>query len=390
MSVTLTAGFIALVDAAPLIIARELGFAEEEGLNLELRRAPSWSTLRDLLALGQIEAAHMLAPVPVAMAMGLGGIKTRLDALSVMSVNGNVIGVSNRLAKQLRDRGHDFGFNDAQAAGQALISTGKRLRIGVPFPFSMHAELLYYWLNSLGMAAPQSLDIRTVPPPLMANAIAADEIDAFCVGEPWGSITVENGTGELLLPLAAVWNFAPEKVLAVRHEWTQSDPDLSGRLMRAVWRAGRWLGTPGARTTAAEILSRSEYVAVSPEVIDRALTGRMVISARGEERLTPQFLDFFSGAATFPWKSQAGWIGAQIAGRMGLDRTQAVQTARDVFRPDLYRSYLANTSAELPAASDKIEGSLSTDTPVPTRSGSLILPPDRFFDGRFFDPDLTM
>jgi NitT/TauT family transport system ATP-binding protein len=387
MSVTLTAGFIALVDAAPLIIARELGFAEEEGLNLELRRAPSWSTLRDLLALGQIEAAHMLSPVPVAMALGLGGVKTRLDALSVMSVNGNVFGVSNALAAQLRDQGHGFDFNNAQAAGQALIATGKRLRIGVPFPFSMHAELLYYWLNSLGFAAPQSLDIRTVPPPLMANAIANDEIDAFCVGEPWGSITVENGTGELLLPMSAVWNFSPEKVLAVRHEWTQSDPDLSGRLLRAVWRAGRWLGTDGARTTAAEILSRGEYISVAPDVIDRALTGRMVISARGEERETPYFLDFFSGAATFPWKSQAGWIGAQIAGRMGLDRAQAIQTARDVFRPDLYRTHLGNTSAELPGASDKIEGSLGADTAVATNAGSLILPPDRFFDGRIFDPD---
>jgi NitT/TauT family transport system ATP-binding protein len=390
MSVTLTAGFIALVDAAPLIIARELGFAEEEGLNLELRRAPSWSTLRDLLALGQIEAAHMLSPVPVAMALGLGGIKTRLDALSVMSVNGNVFGVSSALAAELRENGHGFEFNNAQSAGQALIGTRKRLRVGVPFPFSMHAELLYYWLNSLGFAAPQSLDIRTVPPPLMANAIANDEIDAFCVGEPWGSITVENGSGELLLPMSAIWNFAPEKVLAVRHDWTQSDPDLSARLLRAVWRAGRWLGNSDSRTAAAEILSRSEYVAVAPEVIDRALTGQLVISARGEERETPYFLDFHSGAATFPWKSQAGWIGAQIAGRMGLDRAQAVQTARDVFRPDLYRQYLSSTTAEMPGASDKIEGSLSVDTPVATRAGALILPPDRFFDGRIFDPDASV
>ncbi|MBA85072.1 ABC transporter substrate-binding protein [Thalassobius sp. S69A] len=386
MTLNITAGFIPLVDAAPLIIARELGFAEEEGLNLELRKAPSWATLRDLLALGQIEAAHMLSPTPVAMALGLGGMTTRLDALSVMSVNGNVIGVSKALATKLHAAGHDFDFKSAQKAGRALIATGQRLRIGVPFPFSMHAELLYYWLNSLGLAAPQSLDIRTVPPPLMAQAIAADEIDAFCVGEPWGSITVENDVGELLLPCAAIWGFSPEKVLAVRHDWTESDPDLTGRLMRAVWRAGRWLNTEGARTTAAEILSRSHYIAVAPEVIDRALTGQLVISARGDERETPHFLEFHAGAATFPWKSQAAWIGAQIAGRMGLDRTQAMQTARAVFRSDLYRTHLAQTSAEMPGASEKVEGSLAENTAVASGGGQLYLLRDQFFDGRVFDP----
>lgn len=386
MTLTLTAGFIPLVDAAPLIIARELGFAEEEGLNLELRKAPSWATLRDLLALGQIEAAHMLAPTPVAMALGLGGMTTRLDALLVMSVNGNVIGVSNTLAAKLRADGYDFDFQCANKAGRALIASGKRLRIGVPFPFSMHAELLYYWLNSLGLAAPQALDIRTVPPPLMAQAIAADEIDAFCVGEPWGSITVENGVGELLLPCAAIWNFAPEKVLAVRHDWAESDPDLTGRLMRAVWRSCRWLGTEGARTTAAEILSRGNYVAVPPDVIDRALTGRLVINARGEERETAKFLEFHAGAATFPWKSQAAWIGAQIAGRMGLDRAQAMDTARAVFRSDLYRKHLATTPADLPGASEKLEGSLSAETAVASETGKLFLQRDRFFDDRIFDP----
>ena len=92
----LKAGFIPLVDAAPLIAAQEIGFAEEEGLALELVRAPSWSTLRDMLVLGQIEAAHMLSPVPVAAALGLGGISARLDAISVMSVNGNVVGFPGR------------------------------------------------------------------------------------------------------------------------------------------------------------------------------------------------------------------------------------------------------------------------------------------------------
>lgn len=386
MTLPVNLGYIPLIDAAPLIIARELGFDEEEGLELILRKAPSWSTLRDLLAMGQIEAAHMLAPVPVAAALGLGGMPVQLEALSVLSVNGTVIGVSQRLTAQLRAQGHNFDFSDAATAGKALIATGQKLRIGVPFPFSMHAELLFYWLNSLGLPAPQALDIRTVPPPLMAQAMANDEIDAFCVGEPWGSITVENCAGELLLPGRAIWEFAPEKVLATRTGWAENDPDVTGRLMRAVWRAGRWLSAPGTSTTASEILSRSNYLGVAPEIIDRALSGRMIISARGEQRNVPGFVEFFEGAATFPWKSQAAWIGSQIAGRMGLDRGEAMHKARAVFRSDLYRQHLERATSDMPGASEKIEGSLAHPTPVASESGRLFLQQDRFFDGLIFDP----
>ncbi|MFY0682431.1 MAG: ABC transporter substrate-binding protein [Thalassovita sp.] len=388
MTIVLNTGYIPLVDAAPLIIAREMGFDEEEGLELNLRKAPSWSTLRDMLAMGQIEAAHMLSPVPVAMALGLGGLPVQLEALSVLSVNGTVTGVSQRLAKLLRDQGYSFDFKDAKAAGLALIATGQKLRIGVPFPFSMHAELLFYWLNSLGLPAPQALDIRTVPPQLMAQAMANDEIDAFCVGEPWGSITVENGAGELLLPGSAIWEFAPEKVLATRKGWADQEPDLTGRLMRAVWRAGRWLADPLTTITACEILSRNCYLGVAPEIVDRALSGRLEISARGEQRQVPGFLEFYSGAATFPWKSQAAWIGGQIASRMGMDRTEAMHKARAVFRSDLYRQHLASATNDMPGASDKIEGSLDHATPVASESGRLILQPDRFFDGSIFDPAL--
>lgn len=386
-AVPLSAGFIPLVDAAPLVIARELGFAEEEGLALDLRAAPSWSTLRDMLVLGQIEAAHMLAPVPVAMALGLGGMTTRLEALSVLSVNGNVIGVSRDLAARMRDDGFGFDFADAARAGRALIkASGAQPRIGVPFPFSMHAELLYHWLGALGVSAPQALQVKTVPPPLMADAMAAGEIDAFCVGAPWGSIAVETGVGELLLPGSAIWKFAPEKVLAVRQGWADAEPGLTCRLMRAVWRSGRWLGQAENLMTASEILSRPEYVNVSAEVLERALTGRLVTSSRGDVRSVENYQVFFKGAATFPWKSQAAWIGNQLAARTGLDRRAAMDAARAVFRSDLYRRYLQDLGADMPGASEKLEGSLRHKSAVSSTFGKLILEPDMFFDGYIFDP----
>lgn len=387
MSLTsLSVAFVPLVDAAPLVVAHEMGFDREEGLSLDLVRASSWSSVRDMLAFGRVDAAHLLAPMPVAMSLGLGGVSSQLSALMVLSVNGNVIGVSNALAAKLPD----LPFDDARAVGAALVAASDQtLRIGVPFPFSMHAELLYYWLSASGLPAPQSVEVRTVPPPLMADALQAGEIDAFCVGEPWGSQTVERGFGRLILPGAAIWSFAPEKVLAVRSDWADSEPELTARLMRAVWRACRWLGQTDAHTTAAEMLAQKPYLDLPADIVDRALTGRLVVSAAGEVRKVAQFVEFFHGAANFPWRSQAAWIAFQMAGRLGLERQDATKRARAVFRTDLYRRNLADIGAVLPGASDKIEGGLAQDTAVAAEQGRLILTPNQFFDDEIFDPGMV-
>ncbi|MFQ6552187.1 ABC transporter substrate-binding protein [Aestuariibius insulae] len=383
----LSIAFIPLTDAAPIIAAEEMGFAREEGLAFNLVRAPSWSSLRDMLTFGSVEAAHLLSPVPVAMALGLGGVASPISALMVLSMNGTVIGVSRPLADAMAQGGHDFDFKNTARAGKAIIAASKgRLRIGVPFPFSMQAELLYYWLSASGLPAPQGVEIRTVPPPLMADALAADEIDAFCVGEPWGSKSVEAGSGELLLPGRAIWSAAPEKVLAVRTDWAHSEPGLSARLMRAVWKACRWLGTGGGETTAAEMLARPAYLDLDAYIIDRALTGRLTINARGDTRDCAGFVEFYHGAANFPWKSQGAWIARQMAARLGLDRDGVSDPARAVFRTDLYRRALAGAGAVLPGASEKIEGGIAEGTAVAAQSGRLLLGENRFFDGRVFDP----
>ncbi|MCG7625818.1 ABC transporter substrate-binding protein [Epibacterium sp. Ofav1-8] len=376
-------GFIPLVDAAPLIVAQEMGFAAEEGLDLLLKRAPSWSSLRDMLAFGQVDAAHMLAPVPVAAAMGLGNTGGPLSVMSVLSVNGTVIGISAALADRMRHQGHDFAFADARAAGHALIEAAPdRLRIAVPFPFSMHAELLYYWLSALGFPAPQSIDIRTVPPSLMADALRAGDVDAFCVGEPWGSIVVEHGLGALLLPGAAIWSFAPEKVLAVRTPWLTQEAPLAHRLIRAVWRAGKWLASAESRLLAAELLAREPYLSLPPEIIDRALSGGLTVTPQGLQRDVPGFLRFHLGDASYPWTSQAQWIAHQLAIRTGLDRAAALRAAAPVFRDDLYRGALGDLCPQLPQHPQRVEGRDSSN--LATRAHPA--PDNRFFDGQIFDP----
>ncbi|MQQ10080.1 nitrate transporter [Epibacterium sp. SM1979] len=380
-------GFIPLLDVAPYVVAREIGFAEEEGLSFDMVKAPSWSTLRDWLAIGSVEAAHMLSPVPVVSALGLGGRQARFSALTVTSVNGNVLGASADLVARMQANGFENTFCDPHAVGAALQgAVDGKLRIGVPFPFSMHAELLYYWLSAIGLPAPQGLDVRTIPPPLMAEAMAAGEIEAFFVGEPWGSFAVERGLGSLLLPGRAIWQAAPEKVLAVRTPWAEENTDLAEALVRSLWRASRWLALPDNHGTATDILSRREYLDVPAEILERGLTGRIVVSPTGEMRQCDGFLHFYGGATGFPWRSQAAWIGQKIAQRVGLDVATARRTAAEVFRSDVYRHALEPLHVDLPGASEKLEGTMAVPTEVASASGTLILHPDQFFDGRVFDP----
>lgn len=385
--VTLPVAYIPLIDAAPLIMAQEMGFAADEGIALDLIAAPSWSSVRDMLAFGRVDAAHMLSPVPIAMAMGLGGVTTATSAVSVLSVNGNVIGISRAIEDRLLAAGFDFDFTDPYRAAAALSKVRQGpLRFGVPFPFSMHVSLLRYWAKATDLGA-DGLEVRTIPPPLMATALADGDIDAFCVGEPWGSVAVDQGVGALLLPGNAIWQFAPEKVLAVRTDWAETEPDLLGRLMRAVWRAGRWLSAPESRATAGEILSRKEYLDVPAELIDRALSGHLTVSSRGDHRRIDHFVEFHAGAATFPWRSQAKWIARQIGLEHGTGAVSDLDVVASVYRTDLQRRHLEPAGVDLPGASAKLEGAIRHETPIASAGGRLILQPDAFFDGRIFDPD---
>ena len=386
---TLRLGYVPLTDAAPLIVAQEIGFAAEEGLNLDLIRLQSWAQSRDLLGTRGIDAAHMLVPLPIAQTLGLGPAYPQFDLAMVLSVGGQAITVSAALADAMRADGHGFGFNDPLPARDALMRVaGGRLRVGVPFPFSTQAELVRHWLAGTDLAA--GVTIHTVPPPLMADALAAGEVDAFCVGEPWASYAVETGVGALLLAGRAIWASPPEKGLVLTRDFADTRAEQTGRLMRAVWRACRWLDRPDNRGTAAEILSRPDYLNLPPELSERGLLGRLHVSASGEVRQFPGFIRFHEGAANFPWRSLAALLARRIAAAHGLDVPSAMEAASGCFRTDLYRHHLRSAGADLPGASARVEGAMVHATAVASEKGQMILGPDAFFDGKTFDPSFPL
>lgn len=374
-SAVLNCGYVPLVDCAPLVIARELGFAAEEGLDLCLIKQPSWSALRDMLAFGHLDAAHMLSPMPVAMSLGMGGLAADIDALMVLSVNGTCFGVSNQLADELGPV--RFGDAIGVLAGLSALPA-RRLRIGVPFPFSMHRLLLSYWT-----AAAPDLDVEpvTIPPQRMADALSDGHIDAFWVGEPWGSAAVQRGVGQLLLAGRDVWAFAPEKVLAARTAWVTENPHLVGKLMRAIFIASRWLDVPENKPLAVEILGRSEHIDLAHDLLEPALSWDLTPVHGKAPVHVPNFMVFHQGAAQFPWRSQAAWIAAQL----GADDAGIAQAKR-IWRSDLYRTNLGPIGADLPGASEKLEGAMHVKTAVSSSKGHMILGPDAMFDRTIFDP----
>jgi len=381
----LNCGYVPLVDCAPLIIAKELGFAQSEGITLNLLRQPSWAALRDLLALGHLDAAHMLAPMPAAMSLGLSGPAVQVDAPMALSVNGTVLGVSNLLAQAMRAGGWQPDIAQPGLTARAFLSAGDRpLRVGVPFPYSMHRLLLDYLISSV---APNGAEytIVTTPPALMADAVAQGEIDLFCVGEPWGTVAVSSGVAELILPGAAIWAHAPEKVLGMRRDWAADNDMACGALLRAMHRAAVWLGQTENRSLASDILARSEHLDLADHAIDPALTGRIVPKTGQAAWQVNNFLKFHAGAATFPWRSQGAWIGAQISRLHQLELGRAVQVASDCQRPDLYRRHLGASGVDMPGASAKVEGALAHPSAVASTRGEMILEADRFFDDKVFD-----
>lgn len=389
------AGFIPLVDSAVLIAAVELGFALAEGIQLELTRENSWANIRDKVAFGALDCAHMLAPMPLAMSFGLGRSVCPAIAPFVLSANGNAITASLSLAAEMRDAAEVWTPGDPTACGRALATVIQRrkqagkamLSIAIPYPFSCHDYVLRHWLTHSGIQLWPDVRIVVVPPPLMADALQSGSIDGFCVGEPWNSVAVDAGVGEIITLTSSIWRFGPEKVLGMRQQWAEKYPEALASLLRALYRASVWADNPANHVTLSEILARPRYLNMPAEVIERALSGKLTINPSGNQLQDPDFLVFHRKATNFPWRSHILWIYAQMV-RWGQVEHFVVneRIARGVFRPDLYREVLGPIGADLPGASEKVEGALKQALLVASSRGNLELGPDGFFDGSIFDP----
>lgn len=374
---TIRLGFIPLLDAAIPIIAADKGFAAARGLDLQLIRETSWANIRDRLAIGHFDAAHLLAPMSVAAALGLTPLDVPLIAPMALGLGGNAITVSDALWQQMRAVEPEVVANDPFSVGAALkhvIRSGTFGRSAVPrkptlavvHPYSAHNYELRYWLAASGIRPDEDIDIAILPPPLMPDALASGTIDGFCVGEPWNSNAARRFGGRIILTKSAIWKTGPEKVLGLRADWAETHPETVAALLAAMLDAASWCADPANIGELGEILARPNRLNLPVADITAPLDGGMLL-ADGARHVLPEFMVFGGGPANRPSRAAALWFLSQMA-RWGQTRfsPEAATRAEASFRPDIFLSVAGPGAA--------------------FRSGDVLQPIGGFFDGLDFDP----
>ncbi|MFT7456456.1 MAG: nitrate/nitrite transport system substrate-binding protein [Marinobacter maritimus] len=357
-------GFIKLTDMAPLAIAYEKGFFEDEGLYVTLEAQANWKVLLDRVIDGQLDGAHMLAGQPLGATMGYGTKADIITAFS-MDLNGNAITVSNSVWKEMKKNiphingkpVHPIKADSLKPVIESYKDAGKPFKMGMVFPVSTHNYELRYWLAAGGIHpgyyAPHKGDtsgqidadalLSVTPPPQMPATMEAGTIDGYCVGEPWNQQAVFKGIGVPVVTDYEIWKNNPEKVFGVSKEWADKNPNTHIRVVKAMIRAAQWLdaNNNANRPEAVKILSKSNYVGADYDVIANSMTGTFEYE-KGDKRDVPDFNVFFRYNATFPYYSDAIWYltqmrrWGQISEPKSDDWYKAL--AEKVYRPDIYAS----------------------------------------------------
>ncbi|KAF0183393.1 MAG: ABC transporter substrate-binding protein [Hyphomonadaceae bacterium] len=350
-------GYTPLCDCAPLVVALELGLFAEHGLDVRLERQSSWATSRDLLRIGALDAAHMLAPTPIATWMEAG--ERNVIAPMALSLNGNTIALACGLFAEIEEIDPAAGETPLAAARAlgALMrkrarTDGRPLRFAAVFAESNHHLDLRRWLAAGGVEVGRDVRIGIVPPGEMEQFLNRGLIDGFCVGEPWGSLAVSRGVGRIVASSYDLWSNRIEKVLGVGSQFAAENPRTVDAMLQALIRAAQWADPPENRAAIASLLVHGGYVDAPIEVVRRGLTGRVQYAPDGPTRDNPDFIVFHRYAANFPWRSQAAWFARALASA-GLAPDGG--TPRAAFRPALYARAAAELGARYPLVDSKPE-----------------------------------
>ncbi len=397
-------GFIKLTDMAPLAIAYEKGFFEDEGLYVTLEAQANWKVLLDRVIDGQLDGAHMLAGQPLGATIGFGTEAHIITAFS-MDLNGNGITVSNEIWEQMlphipKDADgrpvHPIKADYLKPVVDQYRAEGEPFKLGMVFPVSTHNYELRYWLAAGGIHpgyyAPHKGDISgqlqaeallsVTPPPQMPSTMEAGTIHGYCVGEPWNQQAVFKGIGVPVITDYEIWKNNPEKVFGVSRAWADENPNTHLAVVKALIRAAQWLdaGDNANRPEAVEILSWPEYVGADAEVIANSMTGTFEYE-RGDKRAVPDFNVFFRYNATYPYYSDAVWYLSQMRrwGQIAEPRPDGwyLDIARKVYRPDIYAE-----AARLLIAEGKVD---AKDFPDFASETGFRPPQSEFIDGVTFD-----
>ncbi len=393
----LTFGFIKLTDMAPLAIAKELGYFEDEGLFVTIEAQSNWKNVLDRVIDGQLDGSHMLAGQPIAAGAGFGRQAELVTPFS-MDLNGNGITVSNEVWSQMKpnvptdEQGKPIHPIKADALAPVVTdykNSGKPFKMGMVFPVSTHNYEIRYWLAAAGInpgfytadniqgQVDADVLLSVTPPPQMPATLEAGTIYGYCVGEPWNQQAVFKGIGVPVTTNYDIWKNNPEKVFVMTKKFVEQYPNTAVAVTKALIRAAKWLDTPGNRPEAVGILSMPEYVGADSVVIANSMTGTFEFE-KGDKRSMPDFNVFYRYNATYPFYSDGIWFLTQMRRWGQIPESKPADwyhsTIKEIYRPDIW-----NTAAKILAEEGKIpaEDIPTTDGYKPATS--------EFIDGTTYD-----
>lgn len=397
-------GFIKLTDCAPIVIAKEKGFFEDEGLQVEVIAQPNWKQLLDNVITGELDGAHMLSGQPIAATIGFG-TKAHIITAYTLDLNGNGITVSNDVWDKMVSNDpaldtptpkHPISADSLKPVVQEKLDAGEKLKMGMVFPTSTHNYEIRYWLAASGIHpgmytsedikgfTEAQVELSVTPPPQMPATLESGNISGYCVGEPWNQKAVTMGIGVPVTTNYDIWKNNPEKVFGVTKEWADENPNTHTAVIKALIRAGKWLDeTDGSgklvnREEACRLLSQPNYVGADFDVIKNSMTGYFFFQ-KSDKREMPDFNVFFKYYCSYPWYSDGVWFLTQM--RRWGQITEAKpdswyhETAKEVYKPEIYLDAAKRLLAE---------GHLK-ESDIPWDTDGYKAPTKDFIDGVEYD-----
>ncbi|WP_396601358.1 CmpA/NrtA family ABC transporter substrate-binding protein [Algibacter sp. R77976] len=355
----LTFGFIKLTDMAPLAIAKEKGFFEDEGLFVSVEAQSNWKNVLDRVIDGQLDGSHMLAGQPIAAGAGFGR-QAKLVTPFSMDLNGNGITVSNDVWSKMKPnvpKGadgkpvHPIKAEALKPVIDEYKTNGKAFKMGMVFPVSTHNYEIRYWLAAAGIhpgmytadnvqgQIDAEVLLSVTPPPQMPATLEAGTIYGYCVGEPWNQQAVFKGIGVPVVTNYDIWKNNPEKVFVMTEKFVEENPNTAIAVTKALIRAGKWLDEPANRPEAVKILSMSQYVGAPEAVLANSMTGTFEFE-KGDKRDMEDFNVFYKYNATYPFYSDGIWFLTQMRRWGQIPEAKPAEwygnTIKDIYRPDIW------------------------------------------------------
>ena len=367
-------GYLALTDAAPLIVAKEKGIFDKYGLkDVDVAKQASWAATRDNLVLGGasngIDGAHILSPMPYLISTGKvtqNNVPTPMYVLARLNYDSQGISVSN----EYKDLKPTLDSSPLKAAFAKKRAEGKEVKIAMTFPGGTHDLWVRYWLAAGGIDPDKDVSTIVVPPPQMVANMKVGNMDVFCVGEPWNEQLVNQNIGFTACTTGEIWKKHPEKALSMRADWVDKNPRATQALLMAVMEAQQWCEAMANKDEMSNILGKRQWFNVPPADVLGRLKGDINYGDGRVAKGSDLFMKFWAGGVSFPYKSHDAWFLTEDIRWGKYDPTMDVASlVGKVNRADLWRE------------AAKTLGVAAADIPATDSRGV-----ETMFDGKIFDP----